>query len=291
MTEVKIDQDKALNYEYNSLFKKIGNLFLIPILNNIPARLRKYIRSSHESADEIIEHATTHHALEILYHRGHPHRNKSFKHKFFHFIWFNTLNSKGVRNRLRLVRREIEIFLKEETNRNKLVSILNIAAGSARAVVESIEALGEKSSLVSAIFLDKNPRAIEYSQKLASELLGDIQNISWRNETVGNFFENQIENQFDLVEMVGLLDYFSEKKAVETLKSIYQSLKPDGILITANITDNAERKFVTNAIGWKMIYRAPKEFSQLIISAGFSEDQIKVFLEPLKVHIVIVARK
>ena len=55
--------------------------------------------------------------------------------------------------------------------------------------------------------------------------------------------------------------------------------------------DNKERKFVTDVVGWKMIYREPAELMALAEKAGFLNNKITAYCEPLKIHFVMVARK
>lgn len=291
--KVFLDIDESVGYELNSLHKKITDFFIIPILNNIPRKLRKFIRKSHVSADEVIEHATTHKALEVLYHHGHPHKSESLFQKVAHYIWFHSNNSRGVRNRLRLVKRELRAYFLKLVEEHKDIEVLSIASGSARAVIESLaEARAVGQIKIGGIFLDKNPEAVSYSKELAHQALKDKHTLVWETDTVGNFFKSHNpENRFDVVEMVGLLDYFDNEKTVQTFHSIKKALKPGGILVTANIVDNSERKFVTNAIGWGMIYRSAEDLAFLLHEAGFAYENMKVFYEPLKVHTVIVASK
>jgi len=289
----RIDDDETVGYELNSPTKSIINLFLIPVLNHIPRRLRKLIRRSHESADEVIEHATTHRALEVLYQHGHPHKSRSISQKFFHYIWFHSNNSRGVRNRLRLVKRELKKHFSELVNERKDIEVLSIASGSARAVIEALAESGAVGNInIKGIFVDKSVEAIKYSKELAEKLLFNNHNLTWVNDTVGNFFKkDNLENRFDAVEMVGLLDYFDDKKVEMTFHSIRKSLKTGGILVTANIVENSEQKFVTNAIGWSMVYRNAQRLAKLLYQAGFEYDKMEVFYEPLKVHVVIVVKK
>ena len=290
---VVLDMDRSIGHETNSIGKKLLNLFLVPTLNSIPASFRGRIRKSHASADEVIEHATTHKALEVLYHNGHPHRSKNVFQKIAHHVWFHSNNSRGVRNRLRLVTRELTQRFSQHVKEAQPVKVLSIASGSARAVIEALrdaEAVGKLP--ISGVFLDKNPVAIEYSKQLAKEILKDQHNLEWLNTTVGTFFkERNPENEFDVVEMVGLLDYFDDEKTATTFASIHKALKPGGILVTANIADNVERTFVTKAIGWDMIYRKAEDLAHLLHKGGFDHGKMKVFYEPLKVHSVIVAEK
>jgi hypothetical protein len=287
-----IDSDEKLKYETNSPIKKATNSVLIPVLNSLPTVMRKYLKKTHKAGKEIIEHATTHKALEILYGYGSAKAKGNAVQNFFNSIWLSTNNAKAVRNRLRLVKREIrnEIIKLAESGRE--IKIASIASGSARAITESITeaSIGKKVS-IKTTFVDKNQSALEYSQKLAAghERLGSFQ---WINDTAGNFFRVHAKDEkFNIIEMVGLMDYFQDEKAVELFRLIRGALAEGGMFITANIGDNKEKEFITRVLGWKMIYRTADEFSSLLLAAGFALDKMKVYYEPQRIHCVIVAQK
>lgn len=286
------DNDPTLGYEINSFLRKTVNLFLIPILNLLPVHARKTIKKSNKFVAEIIDNATTHKALEILYKKGGSH--SSFMGKISHFVWFNTNNSKAVRNRIKLVKRELKKRLRESIDSKKEISILSIAAGSARAIIESIiEAKIPQDIPLRITFLDKSVQALEYSQQLMDDMgLKKRENdrFTWVGETVNTYLKREEEN-YSIIEMVGLMDYFTDDKALTIFKNIHSLLKPGGIFITANINHNSEKKFVTKAIGWPMIYREAQHLGHLVHDAGFSEENIDLFYEPLKIHSVIIARK
>ncbi len=102
-----IDRDEKLGYETNSIAKSLLNIILIPILNAVPARSRHILRKTHKSASDIIDHATTHKALEILYGHSSAKTSGTIIQNIFRKIWLSTNNSRAVRNRLRLVKREV----------------------------------------------------------------------------------------------------------------------------------------------------------------------------------------
>lgn len=294
MYNIIVDTDPSKEYEVNGLGRNMANILLIPILNSLPASFHDRVKYTNKSAGEVVKHKTTHEALETLYYKG---RNKEFKNRhflesFFHEIWFNTNNSKAVRNRLKLVK---DLLSREIVRRSSLeeIVILSIASGSARAVVESIFSTKPKSNIL-AYFLDKNIEAIEYSKNLIKnqgsfEGKGSIK-FNWIHDTANSFSEH-IKESPDIVEMVGLLDYFDDKEVVRIFKNIFENLNPGGVMITSNIVDNAERRFLDKAIGWKMIYRNGEEFAKLASEAGFKKEDIRVIYEPLKVHVVIIASK
>lgn len=288
------DQDKNIRYETNSVVKNIFNLFFIPILSLVPTNMRGLLRRTHDSGGEIIDKATTHAACEVLYQRGHQHKKgEPFFKKVFRIIWMNMSNSKAIRNRLRLTEREIENKILGLATQQKHIRLLSIAAGSSRGIVEVLQKvspyLPEDVSL-DIVFLDKSTAATEYSQRLVSQS-GLNYNFSWVNNNAGAYLRENLGQKFDIIEMVGLMDYFTDEKVVNIFRDILNTLSQGGVVITANIMDNKERPFLTRAVGWDMIYRTAEGFASLIKQAGFSRDKMKVFVEPLKIHCIVVAEK
>ena len=107
-------------------------------------------------------------------------------------------------------------------------------------------------------------------------------------QNVANLVE---KNSIDIVEMVGLLDYFKDEKSVETFSKIYDILKEGGLFMVGNIVPNKEQSFISR-LGWpKMYYRSAENLARLLISSGFSEEKGKIIFEPLKNHIVALIRK
>lgn len=289
---VEIIKDPTLNLELETFLSKIFNFFLVPILNHLPLHYKERIQKSSPSAEEVIKNKKNHIALEILYNKGkNSYRNTVSQH-FFRLIWFHRDNAKGVRNRLKIV----ESLLKKEIDEkilhtNENIRILSIASGSARAVIESVQQYNEDiKKKLRLFFLDKNPEAINYSRNLFDKKLdGHVQG-KWINATA-NSFPSHIEGKFHIIEMVGLLDYYNDEKAIQLFNTIYNNLADDGVLITANIMPNKEQRFVTHLIGWEMKYRTPDKLVSLIESAGFPPDKITAYIEPIKIHCIIIAKK
>ncbi len=292
MSNWVIDSDKNLGYETNSFGRKVLNSVLIPTLNALPSSIRPMLGRSHESAGDIIKHATTHKALEVLY--GHSSAKASGNHlqRFFKSVWLSTNNSKAVRNRLKLVEREVKREMRLLLSLGKPIKIVSVASGSSRAITESIDhVVLPPNPDLSVTFVDKNEEAIAYSKELASNHKF-VANFNWVHDTAGNFFRTRPgDKKFNIVEMVGLMDYFDDQKAINIFSLIKSALDDDGILITANIDDNFERPFITKAVGWNMIYRSADDLAELLEKAGFSMEKMSIYYEPMKIHSVIVARK
>ena len=289
--KIFIDNGQELGYETNDILKKTINFFLIPILNRLPKNFQKHIKKSHRSAAEVIEYATTHRAVEILYKKGTTHASQSIWQKIMWAVWFNTNNAKAVRNRLRLVERELKHAINTTAVLRDQINLLSIASGSARAVVEVLFSLHSHRKTISVKFLDKNPEAIEYSKDLTKTLPKNY-HLDWIIDTASNFPKYYgVDKKPDIIEMVGLMDYFHDPWAIRLLTLIRENLNLEGVLITANIIPNSEQKFISNAVGWKMIYRTPEDLIDLALAAGFEKNKIKIIYEPLKIHAVLIARK
>ncbi len=294
---ILIDHDPSMRFEIQSVGRKIFNFFLVPLLNHLPTFFLPYAVKTHRAAAKVVTHKTQHTALEILYQNGATLPSRNFLEKIALWVWFGLDNPLAVRNRLKIVRREIQNELATQLAKKEIVTILSIASGSARAVLEaianSVEKYRDRKMVVH--FLDKNPKATEYSKKLAEELkLFPHSNISmfWITDTVGNYLKSKIHSKerVDIIEMVGLLDYFDAKKSEETFVSVRSLLSDNGLFVCANVADNSERPFLTNFLRWKMIYKSPEELLTLLQNAGFPKGNIVIFREPLKVHSVTSAR-
>lgn len=292
--EIFVDNDHSNGYEFSGFFRKILNFIITSVLNILPKNFQTYIKKSHKSAEEVIEHATTHRALEILYKRGKTNTSDGFFQRVAHLIWFEVLNNSiAIRNRLKLTKKEIKtaIYTIDKHSSSLTINILSIASGSARAVIEVLQSLNSPQKEIGAKFLDKNPGAIEYSRRLAGNLMEKYK-LSWITDTAGNFYKHYRNGgNPDIIEMVGLLDYFDETKSITLLSFIHEYLNENGFLITANIIHNREQKFISKVVGWPMVYRSPKNLIDSALAAGFSPQNIKVVCEPLKIHAVLVAKK
>ena len=291
MKGVIVDNDQTLGYETNSPFRKLVNFFFIPILYILPSSAVRVLKKVHISTEEMVVHAGTHRAMEIIYDVN-PRPKASRFQNFFLSIWLGINNSKAARNRLRLVKREIKRKIVQLAAEDKEIKIINIASGSARAVLESIDEIPLGNDLkLSAVFIDKNQEAISFSQQLASSHKY-FSSFQWVRDTADHFLKTSSQKtKYNIAEVVGLLEYLNNEDASNIFTLVNESLESGGVLITTNIVDNPERRFMSNSIGWKMIYRSVDELSSLLMGAGFVLDKMKIYYEPQRLHSVIVAQK
>ncbi len=276
-----------------NLYRKMFAFFL----NNLPVSLRSLIIKKDKVASKIYENRTSHAALELVYNKAKGVKNTNTFFKLLsNKIWMQTNNSRAVRNRLKIVKKILEdnILRLVKRDQREELKILSIASGSARAIIESIHRLHQSGDLKSVklevLFLDKSERALKYSNNLVKEFgLNKVSNInfSWQQGNATAFVKelNAKGMLFDIVEMVGLLDYFDDRKVTEIFREIHKILNKNAYFITANIVPNFEQKFMTKFVDWKMIYRSCEDMLKLAELSGFKQTQ--AMLEPLKIHVIL----
>lgn len=288
---VVVDQDENLKYETHSWIAQIFRIPILLILNLLPTRLSRTIFlafSGHRGDNRTVSRSVaTYKALEVMY--TFPARRARGETNTTDFFWEYFLsNARAFRNRLALVKRKILIAIKEVSQRKVGVNLLSLGSGSARAVLEILHMLNGTPP-VKVKLIDISREAIYYSQELAHTF--NINQIEWHQDSVQNLEKYCQGFRPDVVEMVGLLDYYPQKQAVDMVTKIYNVLSPGGWLITGNVCPNFEKPFVDKGIRWQAIYRTPHELAKIMIDAGFPIEDIKIVYEPFKIHALAICQK
>ena len=279
--------------ETHGIIVKILRIFSVPIMNKIsPNFLQKMMRATSHDARTVVNNTGSTTALEAMYSR---HQRSLFSRGILQgmadLFWHHCISQpKALRNRLKLVERnlESEVFkiFKEKRDIETPITILSVGGGSARALIHSLHRLiksghGLKLKIIS---IDSDVRAIEFGKKLSTKYnLRDI--FEWINDDARNIDSLIATESIDIVEMVGLLDYFSEQDGAQLIKKIFNVLKIGGLFIVANVHPNEEIPFV-NHLGWpEMHYRYPSDLINVLKAGNFLKIP-QIIFEPLKVHII-----
>jgi len=206
---------------------------------------------------------------------------------FIDNFWEGMLNCQAVRNRYKLVKQEIRRAILRFSNHQE-VRLVSLACGSAQAVIEVMAEFKAKGVPVRTILVDINQDALDYANKLAKQN-GVAGQITTMKTSVSQIVRIARDFKPQVIEMLGLLDYIPQDKAIRLVGKIYESLETKGIFLTCNIAPNPEMHFVTWVINWQMIYRKPIHLTEIVYKAGFSD--FRLIYEPLKVHGLVVAQK
>jgi ubiquinone/menaquinone biosynthesis C-methylase UbiE len=229
-------------------------------------------------------------SLDIFYNywgKVEPQLGKNFE-GFITRFWIEKMaNRQAVTNRFKLVVNLLaEAF--EKFSHEPEIRIVSVASGSAQAVIAAMLRCPHLN--IKAVLLDPDRLALEQARKNVEEA-----GLSSRFTFIRGTYKklDSICQQFSprIIEMVGLLDYLNEKKAIELITEIRHCLPEGGIFLTCNIRNNPERIFLHWVLLWSMIYRSEIAFSSLFLKAGFTPGQIRIFYEPFRIHGVGLCQK
>lgn len=204
-------------------------------------------------------------------------------------FWEGMLNCQAVRNRFKVAKEEIRRAILEFSGQDE-VRVISLAAGSAQAVIETVAELSAEGFIpkIKVMLVDVDKTALEYARKLAD--CYHVENSFLTTEASVACIKKISKNfQPHIVEMIGLLDYLIDEKAIKLIGKIYQSLPSNGIFLTCNICPNVERSFLRWVVNWPMVYRRLQQLSSIVVRGGFAK--LRLIREPLNIHCLAVARK
>lgn len=289
---VVVDRDKKMDYETHNWIIKIIRVPLVLIFNMLPAKWGRKIFTAFcgNQGDSVTIHrwATTYRALETMY-TFQLRRSRGETSVIDNFWELFPSNTRAIRNRLALVKRELSNAINEVSKRKSEVHLMSLGSGSGRAIFE-VSAQFNESPPIKIELIDISRSAINFSKELAKSYNLNQDQIKWHQDYIQNF-RKYCKSRPDIVEMVGILDYLPYEQAVDLTSGIYKILSPSGWLITCNIRPNLEQTFVTKAVNWSMIYRTPQELGNIVIEAGFDPQNVKIIYEPLKIHGLAICQK
>lgn len=166
-----------------------------------------------------------------------------------------------------------------EIGRMGQTSLLNVASGPCRDVLELFEACPELRIHVDCS--EQDPRAIDYAKTLCSRYLDRI---SFEQRNALRFTPVK---RYDLVWSAGLFDYLSDKLFTKLLSRLGGAVERGGELVIGNFAASNPNRGYMELFGWSLQHRSPEELISLAESAGFARSGIEVRNEPSGVNLFL----
>lgn len=212
------------------------------------------------------------------------HKQKKYTISWFiDQMGFYNSNAQAVRNRLKVTRAISEQFIKK----NKSRSILCLACGSAESLLpayQQINANGHQLTLV-----DNDCDVIKFLEE--EHCCSRKDRLKVIHAQADEYLDRlESKNNFDLIEIIGALEYMDDSQASATIGKCLKALKPFGVLVTSNIRRNSESSNVKWMLGWDMYYRSLDNFIR-ILKGGGGLDGLEIVTEPLGIHNIAIFRK
>jgi hypothetical protein len=286
---------------YNSWLKKHGKELSKPFDREVgPRQMTLWFDRIHPQAMRVRNGVTTSAALDVVYSmpRYMPFKKIRSVGDLLLWVWLNIPDAQGPRNRLRLTFKELIAELERLKSLGRgigddFIEILSLACGSAQATIEAIAFFIKTNPGINIrlLLVDQNGESLGLAKELANRRgIGDL--ITTKEIDIIRFLHSNSQ-QWDIIEMVGYLDYRTTKSLVRFCKMVKKILRKGGLFLTAHIAPSPIGgayvvRWVTN---WPGLIRRSKEvFVELLIESGFNADNIRGILDPTHTHTVASCR-
>ena len=212
-------------------------------------------------------------------------------------FWVGMRNAQAVRNRLKMSEVLLETGLRHRaqvTGRGTAANplrLLSIAAGSAPGVLNVVAKLQREDIVVKTrlVDLDSSVKGLLEGESRRRKIK---QLVSFIPQHAVKYLRGT-KDEVDVIEMLGLLDYLSDRLATGLGKLIHKRLAEGGYFLTCHIHPNPEMDFLRYVINWGedpyMFYRSAAELNDLVKLSGFENRCI--YTEPHQIHSICVGQR
>ncbi len=210
-------------------------------------------------------------------------------------LWgLNVSLAVAVRNRIR----KLEMLLRDELRRRVSPSILNIACGSCREVVELAADIERSGARVACIDLDDDALAFS-ANRLSFTPLSPLTSdqVVFRKYNALRMFDHELNLQEfgmqDIIYSVGFFDYLPTDFLTSLLRSLYALLKPGGKLI-ASFKDASRYRYQEYhwIFDWDgFLQRKEPDFRKILSDAGIPDSSLDEKREESGVIVFYIATK
>lgn len=201
----------------------------------------------------------------------------------------------GIRSRAQIMKE-----LVSENAQKGDIDWLSLACGAAVPVLDAVRELPETTD-AKLTLVDFDPQALEFARTLATdqglmpekdfhiEASNLVKDLIFKD----NFIEKHGEESFDMVDMLGIFEYFDEERGAKLLQNAYRLVKPGGKMIIGNMLDtHPTLELNQRAVGWPGIKpRSLEEISQIVEQAGIEGDNVDVYIPQDGVYAVLEIKK
>lgn len=168
------------------------------------------------------------------------------------------------------------------------ISVLDLACGPCRDVVEAVARAGSAAFGSYLHCVDMDSRAIEYAEDLTC-CVADRVSLEWENK---NVFLLRPGRKYDLVWSAGLFDYLDDRQAVLLLRKMWSWTADGGLMAVGNFhPDNPTRNYMEWCGGWRLIHRTDDDYARLCQAAGIPAGTVSFDREATGACMFCLARK
>ena len=214
-----------------------------------------------------------------------------------------SLDAVGIRTRAVVTRHLITDYARQRLQAgNKDLELLSVACGAAVPVFEAMQQVHRQlpgvNAHVSAV--DWDEEALGFAHKIASDYGLDERDFTTMKRNiikdlmVTDRLAEDLPKKPDVVDMLGIFEYFDKEKAAKLLAKTYQLLGDEGMLVFGNMLDTHPQLQVNQrAVGWPIIKpRSIAEIKEIILAArdlgaNIDMENVSIFVPEDGVYAVV----
>jgi hypothetical protein len=220
-----------------------------------------------------------------------------------HFWASRMLNTRGVRNRFRIVKDLLKSEIKKRIdNGQDNVRILSLASGTGQAEIEAIAELIAEGAIdktdIKVILIDMQRWPLQKAKRLARES-GVTEMVRCERKILrfpqadqdpqANITDTLCEFAPDVVATIGIQDYQNDVEFRLFIHAIHDGLADGDTLLTCNIAPNPEDHVLPTLLDWDIIYRSFAKLAGLAQESEFACAEF--YVEPMEVYGILALHK
>jgi DNA-directed RNA polymerase subunit N (RpoN/RPB10) len=208
--------------------------------------------------------------------------------------WFIHANdARGIRSRAKVMAAIADIHLNDRVSGNWI----SLACGAAVPVLKTLRGAKLKAQKFTLLLVDHDRQSLKFARGLATQY-GLVEGHHF-SLLMRNLFDRMIasdklvqelgEESAELVDGLGIFEYFSQAEAVHFIRHALRLVKPGGVLIISNMLKTSPQiDFALRCVGWTTIYpRTLFELREIILAAGINLQNVTVTLPSDGVYAVL----
>lgn len=206
------------------------------------------------------------------------------------------LDAIGIRTRAVVMADLVKKYYRAD-EQNRWVSL---ACGAAVPVLDSLKCVGDNKN-VSLDLIDIDQDALNFADRLASEQgLEKNQHYTLHQSNLvkeliisDRLVDSMGEKSAQIVDMMGIFEYFEHPQAVKMMKNAYRLVDDGGVLIAANmLSSRPQLAFNQRGVGWPGIHpRSTEELAAIVEDAGIDKENVDIYIPTDGIYAIIELRK
>lgn len=223
------------------------------------------------------------------------------------YMFMHSPDAIGIRTRANIMSLLTKRFSREfaEKGKDRPMRWVSIACGAAVPVLDAFQDIQSDADQrvvpdIDIRLIDRDQDALDFARQLAENQGAKLPATSYMNRDIvkgllagDSLIEEIGPESVDLVDMLGIFEYFGDRAASQLLRQANKLVAPGGKIVLANMLDTHPNLEVNQrGVGWPLIHpRSLPEIAEIVEDAGIEQSQMQVFVPQDNVYGVVMLSK